>query len=162
MIKNLCPNEQCEVYILTCEYCNGEYGEAVHLSVHVNLEDAKQTQADNTPYGHLKGEDAPNEWRQEKPGVWQFRTGNWGYIVWKIRQVTVSHGPVGPVPGSLANPILTAEPDQKFAPDGAWCICSRCGDRRRAVGIFDYEAETIGGKLICSKCMETQREKGNG
>ncbi len=75
------------LYLLTCEACNGEYGNVEHRTIHESVEGAKTLCATLVTPEDLKGEDAINEWHESKyhPGELKFRTGNWGFIVWEIR-----------------------------------------------------------------------------
>lgn len=74
-------------YLLTCEECNGEYGVHVHWSLHSTVEGAKKFHLKHLDQEDLKGEDASNEWHPYEfdKDVLEFRTGNWGYVSWKIR-----------------------------------------------------------------------------
>lgn len=75
------------LYLLTCEMCNGEYGSVVHRTIHESVEGAKKYHTGVLNPEDLKGEDAINEWREDKnePGTLEFRTGSWGFVVWEIR-----------------------------------------------------------------------------
>lgn len=77
------------VFLLTCENCNGEYGEECHYSIHQSLEGAKETHAKLINPEDLKCKDAVNKWRPLLYGKngFEFRTGNWGYVCWEIRPV---------------------------------------------------------------------------
>jgi hypothetical protein len=88
----LTPEEQASlitVYMLSGESCNGEYCSTFHRTLHTSLEDAKAMHAKMLNQELLKGEGAINEWRDKEysgePGVLEFRTGNWGYVVFEIR-----------------------------------------------------------------------------
>lgn len=77
------------MYLLTCEICNGEYGTISYRSLHSSLDGAKAIHQKVMNPEDLKGEDAINEWRedQHEKGVIEFRTGNWGFVVWEIREL---------------------------------------------------------------------------
>lgn len=79
------------MYLLTREDCNGEYGTVAHRSLHGSIDGAKAVQARLVDPIDLKGEDAQNEWHpyEYEKDVLQFRTGNWGYVVWEIRPLKV-------------------------------------------------------------------------
>ena len=74
------------MYLLTCDSCNGEYCETVHFSLHSSIETAKEAFSRLLNSEHLRGEDAPNQWEVDPDGKSEeFRTGNWGFVSWKIR-----------------------------------------------------------------------------
>lgn len=79
-----------KMYLLTCGMCNGEYCETAHHSLHSSAELAKEAHLRLLNPEHLKGEDAGNKWEPSIGGdTEEFRTGNWGYIVWNIRPLEV-------------------------------------------------------------------------
>lgn len=98
-----------QVFILTCERCNGEYGTETHVSVHSSMEKAKEfhltvvDQEDfkiaNTP--EEPGMEIPdyyNKWTDEhcyEDNIIKFQTGNWGFVVWQIRTIEVDGPPQG-------------------------------------------------------------------
>jgi hypothetical protein len=85
------------MFLLTCEVCNGEWGELVHHTLHKNIDGAKEKQAKSVDPKDLKAalaaaggrEDTVNKWEEKDDHVWEFRTGSWGYVVWKIRPLKV-------------------------------------------------------------------------
>lgn len=81
------------VYLLEYETCNGEYCETRYKQVYSSEEKAKAAFEKLLDPELLKGEDAINEWRAKEgqPDVQEFRTGNWGFCVWRITKLTVDH-----------------------------------------------------------------------
>ena len=77
------------IFLLTLEMANGEYSEFEHFSAHGTVESAKGLQAKLLNPEHLKGEDAINKWEECRfePGAFEFRTGNWGFVAWKIKPI---------------------------------------------------------------------------
>lgn len=77
-------------YLLTREQCNGEWCEASHFGLFSSVEEAKTAQAKLVTPDELKGEDAINKWCDtNEKGVIEFRTGNWGYITYEIRELVL-------------------------------------------------------------------------
>ena len=85
------------IYLLTCDQCNGEYCETTHFSAYSSIELSKKEHWDKyLDHKMLKGEDASNEWKENEFGdkdILEFRTGNWGYVVWKIRKIQLKNQP---------------------------------------------------------------------
>ena len=77
------------IYLLQCEQCNGDYCETSHWSAYNSIKQAIDAHKHLVEPKHLKGKDATNEWEEKsyEKGVLEFRTGNWGYIVWSIREI---------------------------------------------------------------------------
>lgn len=91
-----------DVFILTCEQCNGEYGEQTYCSAHSTLDKAKEQHSKVVNPKHLEIASTPEEpdrpipeyyntWKdaEYEPDAIKFQTGNWGFVVWQIKKLSV-------------------------------------------------------------------------
>lgn len=84
--------EQKKFYLLTYKACNGGDCEEKHYSLHSSIDEAKAYQQKHLNPEHLKEEDAVNKWEPVtygSPEILEFRTGQWGFLVWTIQEFTL-------------------------------------------------------------------------
>jgi hypothetical protein len=78
------------IWLLEYEICNGEHCERTYAGVFTTELEARQAFDKLLDKKLLEGEDAVNEWQPAGDGRQEFRTGAWGFHVWKLREMELN------------------------------------------------------------------------
>ena len=127
-----------ELYLLTREVANGEYTQFDHWSLHNTEKEAQDEALDNITPKELKSEGSINKWEMTyESGVKEFRTGNWGFIVWKVRTLTINL------------------PDVLVPPEAVYPLCAIC---KQPFCVCSINPQASGEQTqVCSWCYASMR-----